>query len=279
MRIHFVTFATNAFRPRQCMLEASARHAGGADVIHTWSPRRLGKDGFLARHADLFPASKGYGWYAWKPYIIHQALLQAEDGDLIIYQDVGRKDPILITHRLEFWFRFLESTGRNCVPGVEIPWWGPNRNWTKRHAFRELGMEEPRYLDCSQVQASWSIWLACTKTRAFVREWSDLCKRRDLVDGELIEGKANEYPDFSEHRWDQSLLTLLTKRDDLKPITTIDNPIDGFNEKSCDDWMKRFGEPASFSLTTRLLKIASLAYSKVEIWPRRAGRIFLAKNQ
>jgi hypothetical protein len=80
-RIHFVSFSTPSFRPRQWLLERSAINPGKADVIHTWNPTRLDQDGFTRRHADLFPQSKGFGWYAWKPHIIHRTLASANDGE------------------------------------------------------------------------------------------------------------------------------------------------------------------------------------------------------
>jgi len=237
-RIHFVSFATPAFRPRQWLLAASARRIGSADVIHSWNPRRLAKDGFLKLHADLFPGSIGFGWYAWKPYIIHQTLLGAADGDLVIYQDVGRREPILITHRLDFWFEFLDSTGRYCIPGVEIPWWGPNKLWTKKLAFENLGLDQPEHREKPQVQASWSVWKRCPSSLEFTRKWAELCSQRELVGGGLPGGPESECHGFKEHRWDQSLLTLLLSKHALPALVDVRLPVQGFNEKSANDWME-----------------------------------------
>ena len=259
------------------MLELSAKHLGEADIIHTWSPKRLKQDGFLQRHADLFPYSKGFGWYAWKPYIIFQTMYAAAEGDLIVYQDVGRREPILIRHPLGFWNSYLDEHKLHCIPGVLIPWWGPNRIWTKRHTLAALGLDQPSYKECPQVQASWSVWRKCPETLRFLQEWSNLCQRRDIVSGDLPNGIAGECPGFIEHRWDQSLLTLLTLRDNLKAIDSMLSPDPHINEKSCDDWMKRLGQSTSFSTTYLLLRIASLVYAQLEIWPRRVGRIFHRK--
>jgi hypothetical protein len=240
-RIHFVSFSTPSFRPRQWFLERSALQAGKADAIHTWNPARLGRDGFLSRHADLFPGSKGFGWYAWKPHIIHHTLALAKEGDLIVYQDVGRRKPITITSPLGFWKIYLEKTGQPCIPGVEIPWWGPNRCWTKKYAFEALGMDQPDGREKPQIQASWSVWKKCPASVSFTQEWAALSTRRDLIGGELPDGLAGECPSFKEHRWDQSLLTLLSRRNHLQPLVGLTQPEIGFDEKSCSAWMERLG--------------------------------------
>jgi hypothetical protein len=250
-RIHFVSFATPSFRPRQWLLERSAKWLGMADVIHSWSPTRLAADGFTSRHADLFPGSKGFGWYAWKPYIIQQALRAADDGDLIVYQDCGRRDPILIRHHLSFWQDYLNEYQQHCVPGVLIPWWGPNRLWTKQQTLTILNMDEPRFRDCPQVQASWSVWRKCPQSIEFIKEWTELCSRRRLVSGDLDRGIENETNGFIEHRWDQSLLTLLTWKNGLKPINSLQQASPEMNEKSCDAWMRRLDcKPAPIALVS-----------------------------
>ncbi len=59
MRIHFVTFATPAFRVRQWLLNISARWFGKADQLHVWTQAKLEQDGFIARQPELFQHSTG----------------------------------------------------------------------------------------------------------------------------------------------------------------------------------------------------------------------------
>jgi hypothetical protein len=275
MAIHFVSFATPSFRPRQWMLERSAKWLGMADVIHSWNPSRLAVDSFTTRHADLFPGSKGYGWYAWKPYIIQQALLAADEGDLIIYQDVGRREPILVLHRLSFWQDYLKELQQECVPGVLIPWWGPNRLWTKQQTLTELGMDEARFRDCPQVQASWSVWQKCPESSDFLAEWRRLCAKRDLISGDLPHGRENECEGFIEHRWDQSLLTLLVVARALKPLASHKSPTPGFHDKSCDEWMRSLGaKPAPTSVLAMFL-FARWFYKGLETF----GKLFFRRSE
>jgi hypothetical protein len=236
--IHFVTFATPAFRVRQWLLNISARWFGQADHLHAWTKARLEKDGFTARHSELFANSKGFGWYAWKPYIILQVLQSANDGDLIIYQDTGRRVPVLISRSLREWDTFLTKRGFTCITGVRISDWGPNRLWTKQSVFKALEMRDPRYADEPQIQASWSVWKKCPQTLSFVHEWAKHCQRLDLVGGQLEGGGGAELAEFKEHRWDQSLLTLLAMRERLPFLDVSDLRETDLNEKEIDSFTK-----------------------------------------
>jgi hypothetical protein len=236
MRIHFVTFATPAFRGRQLLLNWSARFFGEVDQFHAWSESRLVEDGFMERHPELFPNSKGFGWYAWKPYIILQALRHADEGDLVIYQDVGRRDPVLISRSLRAWNQLLTEKNQSCISGVLIPDFGPNKFWTKRSAFEDLKLTGDKFENSPQIQASWSVWRKCTDTENFVREWAELCQKLDLVGGILPHGLVGEIPGFKEHRWDQSILTLLSLCYNM-PIFHCSNMRSiELNEKSIDNF-------------------------------------------
>lgn len=236
MRIHFVTFATPAFRGRQVLLNVSARLFGQVDELHVWSQARLEKDGFIDRYQELFLDSKGFGWYAWKPYIILQALQSAKEGDLVIYQDVGRRDPVVISRSLREWDQFLTEKNLPCIAGVSIPSWGANQFWTKKETFEGMGLTASKYLDSPQVQASWSIWRKMPSTESFVREWAEKCQQLPLVGGSLANGIAGEVEGFQEHRWDQSILTLLALRDALPILQPQEMRSSEQNEKSVDSF-------------------------------------------
>jgi hypothetical protein len=266
LRVHFVTFATPAFRVRQWLLNWSARWFGKVDRLHVWTQATLEQDGFIARHPELFPNSTGFGWYAWKPYIILRALQDADEGDLIIYQDTGRREPVLISRPLRTWDAYLSERGFQCVAGVRIPDWGPNQVWTKQSAFRTLGLQGPRYESAPQIQASWSVWKKTPRTEAFVREWAQLCQRLDLVGGQLEAGPDGEVAGFREHRWDQSLLTLLGLRDGLPTLGPADSRRPDLNEKSIDSFTRT--QAAAFGVNffmgvIRLYYVAELAVKKV----------------
>jgi len=270
-KVHFVTFATPGFRVRQWLLNRSARWFGGVDVLDVWTKARLAEDGFLARHPELFVNSKGFGWYAWKPYVILQALQQADEGDLVIYQDTGRREPVLISRSLREWDAYLTENNFPCIAGVSIPNWGPNRLWTKRSVFKSMGLQGERYENSPQVQASWSVWRKGPQAESLVAEWTQLCQRLDLVGGQLEHGPAAEVPGFHEHRWDQSLLTLLVMREHLPVLDCATRPSPVSNEKSIDSFSRIPRAVLAFKQFARLARL----YYTLELAIKRLGIIRL----
>jgi hypothetical protein len=266
-RIHFVTFATPAFRVRQWLLNRSALCYGKVDQLHVWTQAKLEQDGFTAHHPELFPNSVGFGWYAWKPYVILRALQKATEGDLVIYQDVGRRDPVLISRPLRFWDKFLTERCLDCIAGVRIPHWGANRLWTKRSAFQYLGLCDDRYKNEPQIQASWSVWRKCPRTESFVAEWAELCQQLNLVGGHLENGLDGEVPGFQEHRWDQSLLTLLALRDGMPNLEPSDRMELHLNEKCIDSFI--LNSNVGFGFQT--FKMLVGAYHKLELMLKKIG--------
>jgi hypothetical protein len=130
--------------------------------------------------------------------------------------------------------------------------------------MQALQLDEPLYHDCPQVQASWSVWRKSEKSLRFVREWCGHCARRVLVSGDLEHGHAGEVPGFVEHRWDQSLLTLLSWRENLQPLECGPEPPTGFNEKSVDDWMKRLAAPKGPAMPRVAIQSLTRAYLTLE---------------
>jgi hypothetical protein len=60
-----------------------------------------------------------------------------------------------------------------------------------------------------QVQATFSVWQANPRSRAFVNEWSRWCLDPRAVADERIDPAIADAPGFIDHRHDQSVLTNL----------------------------------------------------------------------
>jgi hypothetical protein len=85
--------------------------------------------------------------------------------------------------------------------------------WTKRDCLKLLDMDEPEIISLPQIQSGWSFWTHCNKSFEFLREWRKACcDPRCLTDMPNTLGLPN-YPNFIDHRHDQSIFTLLIYRD------------------------------------------------------------------
>lgn len=210
MRIHLVTFATPRFRHRQLFLGWSALANKVVDSVTHWTPKKLLVAGFENRCPTIRLCERGSGFYAWKPFIIQKKLEETPEGDIIFYCDVGRTFPYkLLSGSLQVFLDWMTQHRQSVMPGVQIPWGGPMSMWTKRDAFVSMSMDSPQVHSSSPIQASFSIWINNPNSRTIINEWMALSADRQLISDDRSKLGFPELPDFYEHRWDQSLLSLV----------------------------------------------------------------------
>jgi hypothetical protein len=219
-RVHLVTYATPRFRLRQLLLGLSARESGAADTVTGWTPDRLAEAGFAERMPEISLKERGSGFWAWKPFVIARKLAEVPDGDVVLYCDVGRVYPWkLIDRDLAPIISWMGANKQEVFPGIEIPWHGPLGHWTKRDAFVHTETDRGEFHQATTIQASFSIWRKTQATLDLAKEWLEMCGRRELVSDDASTCGLPELPGFAEHRHDQSLWSILCKREGMKTLS------------------------------------------------------------
>jgi len=226
-RLHLITFAgtldphDDEWERRQEVLHRSAlRH--GFDSGVPWTREQLVTTSFYEQHRDVLDRVRGAGSWAWKPYVIQQALDSVDEGDHVVYWDVGRAhrgNPRVgnrIRRRLDPLLHWCDEVGGGALPGTLVPQHGPNRCWTKRDCFVLMDCDESRYWEAPQVEATFSIWRCEDRSRAFVDAWlAYAVDARVITDDDNTCGLPN-LQGFRDHRHDQSILTNLVLREGLR---------------------------------------------------------------
>ncbi len=231
MRIHLVSYATPKFRHRQLLLAASGKANDIIQSVTSWTSSKLAKSQFPELAPDISLNERGSGFWAWKPFIILQALQKIPAGDIVLYSDVGRKFPYIILDRpVDGFIKWLNEHNQDMVPGVMIPWNGPMSMWTKRDALIATSMDRQEIHQATPIQASFSFWRNTPQTRQFVKEWLSLCIQRKLVSDDPSADGLIELSDFKEHRHDQSLLNLCCIKHGIKGVD-LGPDCPNFNER------------------------------------------------
>ncbi|MFB0491705.1 hypothetical protein ABIE45_004291 [Methylobacterium sp. OAE515] len=199
----------------QRRLAAAAAATGDFDTIESWSPDRLRETPFYREHREILDRSRGAGNWAWKPYVIAEALEKRRDGDFILFSDTGMQavgdDPLPPVAPLLTW---LAGSERRVAVGVLHG--RPQRVWTKRDCFVLMECDAERYWEADQIQASWIAFMVSPATRHLVAEWL-----RYAGDPRIVTDMPNAMglPDldgFIDHRFDQSILSNLIYKLDLE---------------------------------------------------------------
>jgi len=199
-----VNYANSLFRQAQEKNSATGRQMAAFDQVLSFGPQDIDSS-FVARNRRVLDIKRGNGLWLWKPYFICRVLDELADSDFLFYCDSGAYflapiDPLLA---------LCDKHGQDVIP-FELPF--PESDWTKRDAFVLLGCDSPEFVQTRQRLASFHAWRKSDRSMRLAREWLELAQDERLIGDSANQCGLTDYPGFEEHRWDQSIFSLLTKK-------------------------------------------------------------------
>jgi hypothetical protein len=178
-----------------------------------YTPEYLKTTEFWEMHKD-FVNKRGYGYWLWKSFIIKKTMENMKDGDILLYLDCGceldnnKKNELLNSINIVKQDKIM-ATPTRCEN---------DREWTKMDLIEKLDMNNES-LDTRQRQAGAILFLVCNETRELVNEWYNIgCNYHNIDDSPSI---LTNFPNFVEHRHDQSIFSLLTKKYNMYSNTNL----------------------------------------------------------
>jgi hypothetical protein len=171
---------------------------------------------------------RGFGWYAWKSFVIQHALSRVDDGDVVLYAD-GDSRPIA---DLTPVFDIAARDGAMLFaanPHVQ-------RQWCTEQCLFIMGQDEPRYRDARAGNARWMAFRkGGWKEAQFLQEWLSYSVNRyaTTFDPPHMRVEVPYFPNvpehdfFTEHRTEQAIMTNLAHRYGYKLWRELDQDGDG----------------------------------------------------
>lgn len=203
-----VNFSSDNFYKAQKFSSKMALKVGGFDRVIENNANTLGAS-FQKENASILTQSRGAGYWLWKPYIVLQALLESSDGDLIMYADSGSHF-IASANPL---FNLISSNRQDIIPfSLEHP----EAHWTKRDAFILMGCDGQGFEKTPQRLASFFLARRSKNSILFFQQYLDYCKNSLILTDVKNRCYQPNYLGFKEHRHDQSVFSLLTKKYSLE---------------------------------------------------------------
>lgn len=180
----------------------------GADDVVVYDDKWLIGQPFYAQNRWLWdhPHKRGFGWYAWKPFIIWHALSTMVEGDVVLYVDADTV-PIAPLHAL---FRRCVEDGGIMLFASEGHW---QYEWCKRDCYVVMGQVG------AGAQAGVARFMLFQKgpwvATQFLMEWLTYCVNpyANTFDRSVLD---DEFPEFIEHRAEQAIMTNLAHKYGLK---------------------------------------------------------------
>lgn len=215
-----INYANKAFVKSQKKNSKTAINFGLFDKVISYSPKHIDVD-FYKKNIKILKHERGNGYWLWKPYFIKKSLALLQEGDFLFYCDSGAYFIAPITPLIDI----VLKTGQDIIP-FELS--HLEKCWTKRDAFILMDCDKPEYTESKQRLAGFNLWRKSKLATEFSEEFLSYSQDiRLITDQDNKMGRPN-YSGFNEHRHDQSIFSLLTKKYRLEAFR---NPAQWGNDK------------------------------------------------
>lgn len=194
----------------------TAKKYGKADVTIAYGPSDIEKD-FKKKHNEIFQCIKGAGYWLWKPYIINKTLEEVEDGDYVVYSDSGT----FYRQNIALYINAMKQKNTSVYVG-EVNYL--EKEYSKRDAFVYIGVDDMQFENTMQYDAAFLIVKKTKFTVKIIKEWLDYsCDIRIISDNENVCG-LNDYDGFVQNRYDQTVMSLVFKKNGIFPMKNASQP-------------------------------------------------------
>lgn len=215
--INFVTFGNvNTYGRALARIEQEARNMGVFSNIWAWNENDLDAD-FVATHGSFLRSSRGYGYWIWKPQVVLQALRKTPSGSVVVYADAGcvlKKEGVL---RLQEYIRMARDSTMGILgfylPGIL------EKQYSKMDTIQHIFPNPTEGIyNSNQRVGGIHVWVSAPSTIAFAEEWLSTCIRDGYKYVSDVPSGIPNLPGFVDHRHDQSIFSLLSKKYNVSVI-------------------------------------------------------------
>ena len=209
-KIYFCTFADSRLQPSLNRIRKEAKISGFFDKLFIFNEFNLNKE-FKKKFKDVLKYNvRGYGYWIWKVSIIQDVLSKLEEGDFLLYTDVGCTINKRGRDRFQDYIR-LVSVSELGILAVTLEDSLLERRYTKGDLFDYFKVRNVESIyNTPQLQAGVILIRKNKNADAFLKHWHESYEQ----DISLVNDEASKKPNFSdfiEHRHDQSVFSVLFK--------------------------------------------------------------------
>jgi hypothetical protein len=208
-RTHFFTFGTADHRAA-AHRNAKSAATHGFDVTHVFGPADIDAT-FKERNAAVLSQRRGYGYWAWKPYLVSRYLTyNASEGDFACYNDASYE---IVSHNVLLVLQSAMLPNCSVLAFTSKPDEGeyPEIDWTKGDAFLLMNAAGGSDGDSRQAWMGFVCFIRNFDSIQFAHQWlTYMHDPRIVTDSKST--LAPDAPSFRENRHDQTVGSLLLKR-------------------------------------------------------------------
>lgn len=214
-KLVFCTFGCNSFEYSRLRLAKQAVDSNWFDLVCAY-----GKNDTIFSKPDGHFNGRGGGYWWWKPYILRSTLEKMNYGDILLYLDAG----FYLNSRgkrLFNYYKNLISNHQVKVLAFRCP--EEEKIYTKRDLFKILDCDTPEYSESKQLASGYFFLKKDDTVLKMIDEFMSLSDFIHLFNDNP--SFSPNYEGFSEHRHDQSILSLLIKKYFKEHSLIIENSV------------------------------------------------------
>lgn len=215
MKKYLVNYSHNSHKNAQEYNSKSAIEVGKFDSHFSYGLKNLDAD-FLEKQKHVLSQDRGAGYWSWKPLVIKMALDEIQENDILMYSDSG----ISFIKEIDEVLDIMDSTNEKLLL-FELEDIHPNKRWTKRDTFHYMELDREPFLSQNQLLASYLLMRKNKFVCDFISEWLNYSKDYRIITDSPNECGLENYPEFVDHRHDQSILSLLGRKYNITNIPDI----------------------------------------------------------
>jgi len=203
-QIVLINYANDLFRSSQKVNSKSGEKIGLFSKVISYNPTDIDAN-FKNKNKKILEQKRGNGYWLWKPYFIKKTLEDLDWGDYLFYCDSG-------SYFIDSVHKIISLSQKSEQDIIPFELTHLESEWTKRDAFVFMECDSADYYNTKQRLASFILIKKTELSIQFIEEWMNFAlDERILTDIDNVSGFEN-YPNFKDHRHDQSIFSLLSKK-------------------------------------------------------------------
>ena len=217
MKKIFIAYADQNLAYSLKRIGRQARRLGIFDEVKLFTPSDLPN---YILQSPLMQYKYGGGYWAWKPAIIHEALLAHDEGDVVVYVDAGCT--LNKSTEWDLMFKLMEQYDTICFHyDAVMPVWEKFGNtstqiryWAKKATldFLDYYFQDNSYQNSLKVMGG--ILFFKSKNNDVLKRWLDITLHHpDIIIDPTPEEVKLQPIGFAKHKHEQIILTALSYYD------------------------------------------------------------------
>ncbi len=207
---YLINYADISFYKAQVLNSISGISAGFDSIIQ-YKKHNIAKD-FSWAYSTILNHKRGAGYWLWKPYFILKTLQSTSKDDIIFYSDSGAQ----FVKKMDPIFQKIEKSEKGVIV-FKMSGHHKENEYCRKHVAEEVVNCDAEIMESDQNMASFVGVRNCETSIDVIKQWLNLCTKEHLIMD--MPPQENEFQMFKDHRHDQTLLSLLSKKLNLETAT------------------------------------------------------------